>query len=382
VGGRTSAKARSLVVVLVGLVWVSSATGHARGTAVDEGVYKGTHNSYLCEGQCLGQAECDLKLSCDFDSPWMNHSPRVQIEDFGVWVLELDYSVVDVNGQLRLKVGHNTEHDEATCWGNPDNLLANYLSLIRSNRSFDYRPTIIYFEKKPDWGLCGSEAACYLPVLDNELMVSLGREHIFGPYDLKVFQEARGRLPTVTELAGKVLPISLECPCGNALVFSDAPNALFRVATGGGIDECTTASALQSAIDGGANVVRSEQYQGDWTFDYGLPPNPLVVDAAATPPWRVTDSKGDHWCCENGDVWKGQVVGEHGTFRFPYKTVSAAVNRAKGYVPGIIGGELKRRGLGWTLLMRPGNYAETLTINYPVTLKKDDSLSGQVIIGR
>src|SRR5262249_55111118 len=119
----------------------------------------------------------------------------------------------------------------------------------------------------------------------------------------------------------------------------------------------------------------------DWTFEYGVPPNPLVVDGSAQPPWTVLDSVGDDWDCDNGDVWRGQVVHEQGTFRFPYKTVRGAVTRAEGTTPNAFK-DSRRAGYGWTVLIRPGNYSETLTIGIPLTLKKDERFAGTVIIGR
>src|SRR5262249_23616804 len=60
-------------------------------------------------------------------------------------------------------------------------------------------------------------------------------------------------------------------------------------------DECTTYTKVvqstlngQPADDNGHNnspnpnqVMRLDQYQNNWTFDYGVPPNPLVVDSSA-----------------------------------------------------------------------------------------------------
>jgi hypothetical protein len=61
------------------------------------------------------------------------------------------------------------------------------------------------------------------------------------------------------------------------------------------------------------------------------------------------------------------LVREQGTFRFPYNTVGEAMQRLDPV-----------RNAGWTVLIKPGNYPEALTISTPVTLKAD---GGTVTIG-
>jgi hypothetical protein len=147
-------------------------------------------------------------------------------------------------------------------------------------------------------------------------------------------------------------------------------------------DHCTDYNVVSNSIAGGRRVPRLDQYQGDWTFDYAVPPNPLVVDSSAPLSWAVSDSVGDDWSCGNGDRSSGQIVTNHGTCKFPYKTVTAAVNRAQGSVPEDPYPNAARAGYGWTLLLRPGNYAEGLSINIPLTLKKDSQFAGAVVIGK
>ena len=48
------------------------------GLTIDQLIFKGTHNSYANRGR---------------QAPWMNHAPAKQIDDFGVWSIELDYSI-------------------------------------------------------------------------------------------------------------------------------------------------------------------------------------------------------------------------------------------------------------------------------------------------
>jgi len=73
----------------------------------------------------------------------MNHPPQVQIDNFGVWALELDFSIQIENGQPRAVVGHDGPDDEVTCWGRH---LTDFLFMIRewnNGGSLRYpRPTL------------------------------------------------------------------------------------------------------------------------------------------------------------------------------------------------------------------------------------------------
>jgi len=236
-----------------------------------------------------------------------------------------------------------------------------------------YRPVFINFDIK-DWGLM--DRAWRIAIQDLESV--FGRDNVIVLADY--LRQTGGRFPTVSDpnMAGK------------AIVYS--PNMDLRGTHAG---DCTSKGAVEFSIitgapveEGGATcgsegcrVFRLDQYQADWTFEYGVPPNPLVVDWAAQPPWTVLDSDGDDWDCDNGDVWRGQVVHEQGTYRFPYKTLGRAVIRAQGTTPNGVQ-DARRAGYGWTVLMRPGTYPEMLTIHIPLTLKKDDRFAGSVVIGR
>src|SRR5215510_2213468 len=83
--------------------------------AVQNLIFKGTHNSYQCH----------------FDTPCMNHPPHIQIDDFGVWSLELDFSIIlEADFQFRAVMGH-TGPGDATCWGY---YLIDFLRLIVPKR--------------------------------------------------------------------------------------------------------------------------------------------------------------------------------------------------------------------------------------------------------
>ena len=125
------------------------------------------------------------------------------------------------------------------------------------------------------------------------------------------------------------------------------------------------------ACEGGTRIPRLDQYQADWTFDYGVPPNPIVVDADA-PEWtRVDDAEGGRWRFAE-ERSHGQVVGRHGTWRFPYRTLEEAVERARGITP-ITNGEPdpRRAGVGWTVLLRPSAHHEAeRAVELPLRIEK------------
>ena len=102
----------------------------------------------------------------------------------------------------------------------------------------------------------------------------------------------------------------------------------------------------------GARILRLDQYQADWTFEYGVPPNPIVVDPAAPAFSYVADAQGRPWRC-GLERSHGQRVGEHGTYRFPFRTLAAAIERAEG-ITAATGGkpDERRAGRDWTLLIR------------------------------
>jgi len=108
----------------------------------------------------------------------MNHPPNIQIDHFGVWSLELDFSLVQEGGQLRAVVGHEGPGD-ATCWGY---YLLDFLRMIAPKRIpsdptgtsvLRYRPVFINFDIK-DWGIM--EGA--LAIGRQDLELAFGRENV------------------------------------------------------------------------------------------------------------------------------------------------------------------------------------------------------------
>jgi hypothetical protein len=335
---------------------------------IDALIFKGTHNSYSCEGG---------------DPPRMNHPPNEQIDEFGVWSVELDFNVIlDDDGVATPVVGHNGPGD-GTCWGYK---LIDFLTIIRDSKAMGYRPVFIYLEIK--YGDSWDDSNLPTPEQAYSYAVACVDQVFQGNYvELADYVSQHG-YPTVAQVAGQAV-IFYPSP--------EFPNSRFPPPRFQGtlhswsFGTCTSREEIENGIDGpeGLRVLRLDQYQADWTFEYSLPPNPLVVDWTAQPPWTVTDSEGEDWGpCANGDVWRGQIVHEQGTFRFPYRTLTKAVVRAEGkpFESGnpVLNGspDMRRTGYGWTVLIRSGNYPETLTIDIPLTLKKDDRFAGTVVIGR
>jgi hypothetical protein len=133
----------------------------------------------------------------------------------------------------------------------------------------------------------------------------------------------------------------------------------------------------------GFRALRLDQYQADWTFEYGVPPNPIVVDPEA-PEWSIVDdAEGMVWRC-GSEVSHGEIVAEHGTFRFPYRSVAGALKRAKGITSATQGqSDARRAGAGWAILIRPGYYdEEPLELDFPVNLIADPNLPGKVAFSK
>ena len=77
---------------------------------------------------------------------------------------------------------------------------------------------------------------------------------------------------------------------------------------------------------------------------------------------------------------RDQRVGQHGTFRFPFASLGAAVERAAGTTQRAHR-DPRRAGYGWTVLLGPGHYNEPMSISIPLTLANADSAGGRAVIG-
>jgi hypothetical protein len=333
---------------------------------VRELIFKGTHNSYQCHG----------------DTPNMGHLVDVQMDDFGVWGIELDIGFVNRNGRNTAVIGHNSAGD-GVCLNIQDiypdlnaNALEGYFRLIKRARSFRYRPVVLFL----DWKTSDRDGWSDIPCPNNDCnaFAKVATVAVFGVANVLTADEAIGK--SVPELAGKVILGMTERFTG----------------------DCTNRPSVEEwfLLDQNLNFFRIDQYQGDWTFDIAVPPNPLVVDSSADVQTVATGSIGESWFCVTEffpptpnctalgfpatcDFSNGQVVHEQGTYRFPYRTISGAVRRAQGTTPTGNASLLPRRtGYGWTVLIVPGSYPESLVIDTPLTLKRIDGSFGVVVIGR
>jgi hypothetical protein len=324
---------------------------------IDRLIFKGTHNSYSIGGSN--------------SPPVMNHPPPVQIDDFGVWSLELDFGIFrDTSGAPFAVVGHDDPGETVgEGWGLT---LREFFIRIRGSRALRYRPVFFHFDPVDRFG----------EGLSRNEKFSIGATECADVFqgnfiNLREFVDRNGRFPTIAELAGK------------AVLF--APNDTLSSTHA---DVCTSAGVVERSIatgsrvfnggedcpSGSCKVFRLDQYQADWTFEYGVPPNPIVVDAAADLQTSVTDLVGIVLDCDTGAFGTVPVVAEHGTFRFPFRTLDAAIRRAEGTTSNGFR-DFRRAGHGWTVLLRPGAYPGRVTIDFPLTLKRDDDLRGRVIIG-
>lgn len=336
--------------------------------SIDNLIFKGTHNSFQCH--------------ISFNNPVMNHPINVQIDDFGVWAIELDVGAINFNPDFirppDVVVGENNQGDKA-CFVPDPYYLESYFRQIKGARSLNYRPILVYFDIK-DWtesydnsgGFDGIRAAAEWGVSIADSVF----DHVVVLSDLV----STSGYPTLRDIQPGTIIIYYPSP-----EYAPKPDGSVKDPGGGTLQGitmigCTSAQSVEDAINKqNSKVILLDLYQADWTFDYGVPPNPIVVDTSAQLSWTVTDSSGDSWDCDGGERWNGQVVGQHGTFRFPYGTVGAAVDRAKAASQGF---DSRRTGYGWTILLKPGTYPESVTIDIPLRLEKDPFSAGTVVIGR
>ncbi|OGU05524.1 MAG: hypothetical protein A2W29_04785 [Gemmatimonadetes bacterium RBG_16_66_8] len=318
--------------------------------------FKGTHNSYVCDGECG-------VFTCDLDSPLMGHPPYQQIDDFGAYEIELDWSVKRVNGMPQALVGHDGPGHGGTCWGRS---LQDYLIDIRDHcRALAYRPLFIFFEKKP-WGESDyQDVSAWQPILDDVLGSVFQSQTLMNSEQFRSLVDQIGRYPTMPELAGKIITFG---------EFDELTAAVH--------DQCTDlATVLKERDDDGKNIFRLDQYMTDWTFQFGVPPNPIMVDVASPESQVVSGlSNWDIPQCPNGDAPTGNIVRQQGTFLLPYSQVSRAVDRAAGIMHSGAR-DPRTAGYGWTVLIRAGTYAEgRQVLSVPVKLDRDPATPGRVTI--
>ncbi len=304
----------------------------------------------------------------------MNHPPEVQVDDFGVWCLELDYSVVSHGGSLSAVVGHNGP-GHASGWGTS---LAQYLDRLLRCTSLSFRPIFIGFDTKSwsrKWSRFWAPPVDAFYSREQKLAVGLATlREVCGARALVLadyLAQNEYRWPSPIELAGKIVfyEPNLRSEDGQALGMRGtwanrqvSPKDVARA-----VDEGQPFHRRASKSHEGFRALRLDQYQADWTFSYGVPPNPIVVDPRAPTSTLVTDAEGKRWR-SGSERSHYERVGEQGTFRFPYRTLAAAVERAEGITPLTLGKpDPRRAGHGWTVLIR--DEASSIEVESTVNLE-------------
>jgi hypothetical protein len=299
----------------------------------DQLVLKGTHNSYASR-------DCDPMFGGNH-CPVMHNAPCEQIDDWGVWAIELDFGFVQLPGydDTVAFVGHNgwegcdTWADES--WTGP---LALYLKRIGETRALQYRPVVIKLDYKT-WGIDRyDDPNASGPAVESLLLKTFGADGVFGPGDL-----GAKPWPTVRELSGKV--IAFTCfGYSSRKVFGKAP------LPEGGKPGYTNLNQVMLGIQSGSKIIFLDQYQVSWTFDYAVPPNPLFVSSNAPRLHSVRNQYGKdcfYWCgsppacsdpANQGETFEAY---QEGTLRLPISHLTTALEKA---LPG------------WTLLIKPGVY--------------------------
>jgi hypothetical protein len=347
---------------------------------IDRLRFKGTHNSYCARRRRL-----------------LND----QIDDFGVWAIELDFSVPIENRSRRAIVGHDGPGlaadgedvmgaDESRTDVNDRFRLQHFLETASRAQSLTYRPLFLFLEKKgwfrtnpPPIGppveraddVSFDDPDLLLPLVERELLAVFPADRLFGPDTLDRWRGSHaGEYPDVPGLAGKILPIMIAPAAGTGLLFQDAPcpdtltgpcrslNLRDDIAI-----ECD-GLALVSDLAATNVIIRVDNHQANLSFDFAVPPNPLVIDAGSP---RIVPLDG----CG------GEIVStfQQGTFLRPFSTIPDALARAHGTIGTTTNPQ--RAGIGWTLRIRPGQYRAPLVIDMPLTIERDANVTGIVRVG-
>jgi hypothetical protein len=353
-----------LKIVLIFLMWVSNTTyGIAQQPQpINFLKLKATHNSYASSGHSsfLG---VEYGNSC----PIINSPPPEQIDDYGVWGIELDF---DIKLGI-LTIGHDGGSGQNETWA-PDSwgiTVEEYLRRVKETRAFKekYRPIFIRFGKKC-WGDSNQSNASNNPnnwfqKLKSMLVNVFGAENIFG----KAEQLQKGWL-NVKELGGKIIPsTSGECDPEISNYFDDiifwGEPVLRGLLEKGDNKSPTIRNNAINSTNPNWTLISQDLHQNDWTFEGTAPPNPIYVVQNAPETYTIVNIFGDD-CSDGTDRGEPFIVHQQGTFKLPYDKIGESVDKALA---------------GWTILMKAGNYNEKIIISKALTLKAD---KGIVIIGR
>jgi hypothetical protein len=323
-----------------------------------------------------------LVLKCTHNSYSMQHSPAEQLDDYGVWGVELDFGVTfDGLGKAELSVGHD-EAGDAVRWRPTAGLaLRFYLDNVSRARSWRYRPILIWFDYK-NW-LAGSNRWVWPDLLLDQLLGEVFGEAMFDSRSLAAYRSDRGEAasPTPRELAGRVVaylggevmpPIfgDRRFFYVGATPFLDIRQVFGRCPSLEDIDESiATGKALEDGDPpciGGCRAIRIDRYQSNTSFDYSCPPNPICVDQHFHPASRVVVDCPQSF--DNGGA-------SHGTYMEPYTTFEQALARARGVTPSHPQETVTRAGEGFDVRLTPGVHACPPRLQMPVRIGLIDGAS-------
>jgi hypothetical protein len=243
--------------------------------------------------------------------------------------------------------------------------LREYLIELRETEAFKYRPILIYLENK---GHRSNDNRWGEDLSDDDLLALVEKD--FEVFDNVLTPEllGNGDLPPVSDLAGWAIPIDVGgglTPTGT-FVFPEnkfpAPNPP---------EDCGQPQGVRGRmIEDGASprVWRLNNLTDDWTFSFGAPPNPLVVDPDAREETLVPRCGGE-------DV--ARRARRQGTRLLPVASVADAVSRARETISYSENGTNftdLMMGIGFTALVAPGTYRERLHINFSFTIRADSHL--------
>jgi hypothetical protein len=341
---------------------------------INELKFKATHNSYASSGHTGYILGIESGNSC----PVINNPPPEQIDDYGVWGLELDFSVK--SGVLT--IGHDGGSGDDETWADDSwgVTVKEYLRRIKETRSFKegYRPLFIRFGKKC-WGdynqlIPSTYSQNWYQILKSILISVFGEENIYGP---KMFKANGGWLP-INKIRNKIIPwVGLEYDDCKDVLNSISPiqddDILFW---GDPVERALVVDIFghdnkfpifwQAAINDTVHkytLISQDLYQFDWTFEGVSPPNPIYVVSNSPDVFKIKNVYGNK-CGDGTDPGDEIMIHQHGTFLLPFSTVRKSVDIA---LPG------------WTLLIKSGSFNEKLIANKILTIKAD---GGPVVIGK
>jgi len=325
-------------------------------------VFKATHNSYVL---CYGASDC----------PIMHDPLASQLDDYGVWAVELDGGLEP--GDPTIYVGHDRPGSGLPGGGNVHTALIAYLEEIKASEAFQYRPVLVFFECKCDAEGWNCNCPDVLDKLESTLVDTVGYAGLFTPADY-----AEHGWLTVPELARRLIVWTKGIPGGreSAIVFTpevgDTPHyPVLPNLRRNWHDDCVNQEVLDDDRAHGDQILSLDQYEEEFTWTYSVPPNPIHV--GGTQAWSLVSNPDLCGASANCPACYGyntspgvpHLVFHHGTQRFPYPTLTMATD-------ALAAG----KGFGWTIKLAPGSYPGSFTFSSPMRLETEGP--GSVLIGQ